>query len=240
MDKAADFMCNKRVVVSTRPSAPGDVESAQRHDVELVDCPAYYYRWITPSQFVTDTVISEPHPDAWVFTSRRGVEGWWRIWKELADSAEIPPVYVVGEKTRGAFEDNFPKSEIRMADEHNATELGLRMVRDGIGTVAHFCSVDRRSELREICRKFNVEMTEVEVYRSTSVTDPEPVKGPVDAVLFFSPNGVSEFQRLYGLPEGDWQAIAVGPTTAEAVKRVTGRKPRIAPSPSFEEMINLI
>ncbi len=257
---------NKRTVISTRPSAPGDVDTAREHGILLLDFPAYYYRWITPSDFISDSVLSEPLPDAWVFTSRRGVEGWWRIWKMLAGSDKktenspdkpqkelltppkkvrkrslvIPPVYVVGERTRQAFVDLFPEAEIRMAEEHNGLKLGLRMVSDDVGSVIHFCSVDRRSELREICRKFQIEITEVEVYRTTAVKDPQPVDMPVDAILFFSPNGVSEFKRLYGFPEGDWKPIAIGPTTAEAVERVTGRVPYVAQSPTFQEMLTLV
>lgn len=252
----------QRIVISTRSSTAGDVETARANNIRLVDCPAYYYRWISPSPLIRDAIVSATLPDAWVFTSRRGVEGWWRIWKELSGSQtigpvdagstqqqersvaehsfHIPPVYVAGEKTRAAFNDTFSEKDVRMAEEQNGTALARRMVDDGIRSVVHFCSVDRRSELREICRKNRMNFTEVEVYRSCAVTDPEPVSGPVDAVLFFSPNGVSGFQRLYGLPEGGWNAVAVGPTTAEAVRRITGRNPQIAQTPSFGEMIKLV
>ncbi|MDG5767430.1 uroporphyrinogen-III synthase [Balneolales bacterium ANBcel1] len=256
---------NRKVVISTRPSASGDMDMANAQGILLLDYPAFYYRWITPTGFVIDSVFAEPTPEAWVFTSRRGVEGWWRVWKGLSDetkagsgtlndkSAEkgrepraekqnlsVPPIYVVGEKTRSSTEELFPEAETRMAGEHHGSALALKMVRDGIRSVVHFCSVDRRSEIRDIAKKFQVEFTEVEVYRSCPVTDPQPIDTAVDAIFFFSPNGVAEFMRLYGLPEGDWKAVAVGGTTAEVVRKKTGRVPLVADSPSFQEMIKLI
>lgn len=262
----------RKKVISTRPSAPGDAELAKRHNIDLVDCPAYYYEWITPPRQVTEAILRKARPGAWVFTSSRGVEGWWRAWKKITGmkqkneitgqskqagelfggethgeayvsggiTAEIPPVYVLGDKTREIFEFRFPSVKTCMGETQNAVALGMKIVTDGIGSVAHFCSTDRRKELREICQKSGVGITEVEVYRSCAVTDPMPVKDPVDAVFFFSPNGVSEFKRLYGTPKGDWLAVAVGPTTAEKVQDVTGKVPKVAESPSFQEMLKLL
>ncbi len=314
MESNNKFGKTVRVAVCTRAPMPGDLETAKEYHVQLVHCPAYTYRWMTPSESTVNSLMSKKQPDAWVFTSRRGVEGWWRIWNrrshrmserflrgvsgdshspggtdrnnspnitEKADSPDqpcpthsalIPPVYVVGDKTEEVVRELFGSAasasaassatsssacsassssstasasqaspaEVRKAQEQHATALGYRMVLDGIRTAVHFCGVERRPELRDVCRKFDLELAEVEVYRSCAVKNPEPVKGSVDAILFFSPKGVSEFCRLYGLPEGGWEAVAVGPTTAGAVRHETGREPRVASSPSFREMIKLV
>jgi hydroxymethylbilane synthase len=156
-------MERQKVVIATRPPAPGDTEMAKSHGIRLVDCPAYYYRWITPSDFIIDPVVTPPLPDAWVFTSRRGVEGWWRIWKNLAGKQEqstgrslqsvrnytlkIPHVYVIGDKTEQAFRETFGEGDIRKAEEHNGKALGMRLTGDNIRSAVHFCAVERQNDL---------------------------------------------------------------------------------------------
>lgn len=245
MDTDNHSISYRQTVITTRPLAPDDAELAKEHNILLLDYPAYYYQWVTPVDRILDSVLSDPFPDAWVFTSRRGVEGWWRVWNSISNDrtgwpSSIPPVYVIGEKTRQTYRDTFSEGDIRMPNEHNGMALGLKMVHDGICSMTHFCSADRRSELSDICKKFQIQYNEVVVYRACQVVDPQVIDTPVDAILFFSPNGVSEFLRLYGLPDGDWKPVAVGSNTANAVSRLTGRKPLVAKSPSFHEMIQLV
>ncbi len=246
-------MTYKRTAISTRRSAPADRELAESYGIRLIDYPARDYRYIMPPNRICESVISRPLPDAWIFSSRRGVEGWWKVWSSppLSLAGDSPPltrdgapyqlplVYAVGDKTQQILKETFGPEEIRKSPEENGETLAKRMAADGIEKVVHFCGTERRTEIREVCRKHNVQLIEVEVYESFPVTDPEPVTETADAILFFSPNGVSGFCQLYGLPAGDWTAIAIGPTTAEAVRHETGREPRVAPVPSFREMIKL-
>lgn len=67
------------VVVSTRESAPGERSFAQGLGLQLVDAPVIRYEWIDPEVRVTARILSEGSNRAWVFTSRRGVEGWARV-----------------------------------------------------------------------------------------------------------------------------------------------------------------
>lgn len=261
-----------RKVVCTRPPEPSDTGTADTHHIRLYYCPVYTYQWVTPSRETFNYVLLNSASSAWVFTSKRGVEGWWRVWNDWVNgylNAEkstrnsrlsgskkssapkaagrnttirmgaIPPVYVVGEQTGNAFRNRFPDVDLRLADDPDGAALARQIIRDGIPSIIHFCATHRREELAQLCRDHGMKVTEVEIYRRMEITKPEPLAHKVDAILFFSPDGVKGFYRLYGLPKGDWKAIAIGHTTAEAVKRVTGRTPKIASSPSFEEMIRL-
>ena len=193
--------------------------------------------------------VMSASPEAWLFTSRRGVEGWRHVWVNLSENEKplrIPPAYAVGEGTGMAIREKFEVSDVRSTDEQHGKALAERLMDDGVRSAIHFCGAIRRTELRDVFRKNQVELIEVEVYHRTDImkkdTEIEKVcnAGQVDAILFFSPDGVSGFYRLYALPDGDWTPLAIGPTTADAVRKVTGREPRIAPVPSFREMIRLV
>jgi len=254
----------KKTVISTRPPSPGDQEAVRDKNVRLVYYPAWNYRWITPPESNITPVIRNPLQRVWVFTSRRGAEGWWRIWKKLVESGRYPGIsqdastkddaaedggnadiplprfYVVGNKTEQEARRLFGARNIRMSEKHNGHDLARMLVRDNIRNAVHFCSVNRRHELRDVCHENGIILTELEVYQGYPVTDPEPVRESADAILFFSPNGVSGFRRLYGLPDGDWKPVAVGETTARAVREETGREPLVAPEAAFSEMIKLV
>lgn len=241
----------ERTVLSTRPSVPDDEAAALANNIRLVTASAWEYRWLTPSRKILDEVLLSL-PDAWVFTSRRGVEGWRRVLDIIADELQvsgppkIPAVYAVGDRTAEAVQHLFDVTDVRTTGMQDGAALARRMMEDGVKKAIHFCGAQRRTELRDALRSGQLDFHEVEVYRRTDVQQPDPEieklcqSGQVDAIFFFSPDGVSGFFRLYGLPRGDWIPVAVGPTTAVAVRDETGREPRIARSPSFREMIRLV
>ncbi|TVQ68019.1 MAG: uroporphyrinogen-III synthase, partial [Balneolaceae bacterium] len=311
------------LAISTRAVTSGEVALARRHGIRLMDYPVWQYRWLAPPPHLTATILAE-EPQAWVFTSRRGVEGWWRTWKEQlrkqklrneilgkttqqgqghqmpgkttqqtqghempgkttqqaqgrdgSDAMRIPPVYVVGGATAdavrrffgdagireagtgeeeirqddvgeagigeaGVTQADIGEADIRVADRGDGKSLGEALLRDGVQHAVHFCAVERRTELAEFCMKHGISLTEAEVYQRTAVSNRKPLFTAFDALLFFSPDGVTEFFRVYGVPGGSWRPVAVGQTTAAAIRQETGRDPLIAASPSFEEMLKLV
>ena len=248
-----------RLAISTRTVTSGEVSLAARSGIRLMDYPVWQYRWIAPPPHLTTTILAVA-PQAWVFTSRRGVEGWWRIWQEQLrkqqlreeiagrtgaafqdrEAMRIPQVYAVGQATADAVRRFFGDAEVRLAEEGDGRSLGQALVRDGVQDAVHFCAVERRTELAEACMAGGVSLTEAEVYERGPLPDPKPLLTTCDALLFFSPDGVTEFLRIYGTPGGTWQPVAVGQTTAAAIHKEMGRKPLIAASPSFEEMLKLV
>ena len=238
-----------RFVLSTRLAKSEDVALAGKHGIRLIDYPAWIYRWVTPSSGVIGSVLHGPSagskPHAWVFTSRRGVEGWWRVLQQKNRSRAdvydvIPPIYAVGEATADALHKTLAPDEIRVPKGGDGASLGERLAADGIRHAVHFCGAERRKELADVCRKCNITLTEVELYQRRAVIRPKPLNVAFDAIFFYSPDGVSEFCRIYGVPAGKWHAVAIGKTTAEAVRRETGRDPLIPPTPTFEEMIKRV
>ena len=281
-----------RLAISTRAVTSGEVSLARQHGVRLMDYPVWQYRWIAPPPHLAATILAE-EPQAWVFTSRRGVEGWWRTWHEQLrkqklrseilgkttqqarggempgkttqqargrDGMRIPAVYCVGDATADAVRRFFGESEIGDVDiskadtsQHNIRQIDIRvaeggdgqslgeaLLRDGVQHAVHFCAVERRTELAEFCMKHGISLTEVEVYQRAPVSNRKPLFTAFDALLFFSPDGVTEFFRVYGVPGGSWRPVAVGQTTAAVIRQETGREPLIAASPSFEEMLKRV
>ena len=248
-----------RLAISTRTVTSAEVSLAARMGVRLMDYPVWQYRWMAPPPHLTAAILAGA-PQAWVFTSRRGVEGWWRVWQEQRrkqrlrdeiagkararlpdrEAGRIPTVYAVGQVTADAARHFFGGAKVRLAEEGDGRSLGEALVGDGVQEAVHFCAVERRTELAEACMAAGISLTEAEVYERGPVPDPKPLLSAFDALLFFSPDGVAEFLRLYGVPGGTWQPVAVGQTTAAAIRKETGRDPLIAASPSFEEMLKLV
>lgn len=266
----------KPLALSTRTVTSPEVALARRSGIRLMDYPVWQYRWVAPPPHLMATIMAEA-PKAWVFTSRRGVEGWWRVWKEqmkkqvlrneMIDRARgtqagtaygakdepgvpgphppsIPRVYAVGETTAQTVRHLFGEVDIRVAST-DGEALGRDLVGDGVARVVHFCAVERRPELARLCMANGIALTEAEVYERRPLSAPKPLRTTFEALLFFSPDGVREFLRIYAerirlMPEGSWKAIAVGQTTAAAFRKQTGREPLTASTPSLEEMLKLV
>jgi len=87
------------------------------------------------------------------------------------------------------------------------------------------CGDQRRPTIPELLTGAQIAFSEVVVYRTVALDDgqigtrdDEPV-----AAVFFSPSGASAVQRWSRVPEAFWQrarAVAIGPTTAQAMARV--------------------
>lgn len=265
---------SRRIVISTRLVDSDEEAFALTRGITLAACPVWRYEWISPPRSLCEAIVSEPLSDAWVFTSWRGAEGWWRIHGEkeaglfsseepykketlkqqganrqrmLPDGASrknrperIPLLYAIGDKTEKVLKKRFPSAVIRKPAEENGYALGEFLASDGIRRAIHFCGRQRRPELREVTRKAGIELLEAEMYQRYKVTSPKTLPDAFEAILFYSPDGVTGFRRLYGMPPGAWKAIAIGPATAERVRKETGKAPLLPRSPLFQEMINLI
>ncbi len=232
-------------VITTRPTRPEEVRHAANAGIRLMDYPAWGYRWSRPDPLPWDRWPDKSKTEAWVFTSWRGVEGWWRIWRELTNNCtvkktDLPVIYAIGKKTAQVVGRLFPDSEVVIPHEGYGLAMGHRMAGDGIGSAIHFCGSARRHELAQVCHKYKMDLTELEVYQRCALTDPKPLQTHFDAILFFSPDGVEAFYQQYEVPPGSWKAVAVGRTTAIAVRRIAGKEPLVAKTATFEDMITLI
>lgn len=239
--KSGSILAPMRKVIATRISTSEEKKLAEEHGIRLIDYPAWNYSWIMPPAGHVGEILSRPLPDAWVFTSWRGVEGWRKVLDAAAMQPEaIPEVYAIGKKTSESINCHFPGMDVRMPEPGNGAALGKMMARDGIRSAVHFCGVNRREELQAVCSEFGLALKPLEVYGRRRVDNPKPLDADFAAILFYSPDGVEGFCALYGVPDGDWQAVAIGGTTAVAVRKITGREPETAKEATFQKMLDLV
>ncbi|MDI6400950.1 uroporphyrinogen-III synthase [Balneolaceae bacterium ANBcel3] len=223
-------------VISTRTESSKVIQEFKQAGIQLSSVPVRTYSWVTPAPHQKE-IISRPVP--WVFTSKKGVEGWFRYHKEHL-SQEAPVQFAIGPSTAEACRQYFKNVPLRVSEEAYGGSLGTLLQQSKVTEAIHFCGCKRRKELKELCVSSGILLHEIEVYCGKRVEKKKEIDVAPDAVLFFSPEGVLDFKILYGTLPGNWQAIAIGKTTSEAIKQVFSKDACIPEVPRVEEMISLI
>jgi|SRR5690606_10065709 len=95
-----------------------------------------------------------------------------------------------------------------------------------------FCGNRRREELPSILKEHNIQLNEVEVYRTH--LDPVTFEQKFDGIMFYSPSGVKSFISANIL--NSTQAFCIGDTTATEIAKHT-KHIITATKPSIENVI---
>ena len=166
-----------------------------------------------------------------IFTSQNAVKAF--VKKQLpSPSGEGLGVraFCVGEKTKELLEKNGLKV-VEIGE--NASKLGEKIAKSYKSESFYFFTGNkRRDELPQILGDSNIELNEIEVYK-TSLNTKEFYQN-FDGVLFFSPSGVQSFAAHNKF--GESLAICIGNTTATEAKKHT-QNIEIANSTSVESVI---
>ena len=140
-------------------------------------------------------------------------------------------------KTLDAVHQRFREEQV-VQTAKNARELADAIVKDGRFTKAvFFCAVDHLPDLPRILRQAGIEVMEFPVYETTGT--PKVIDTPYDAVLFFSPSGVSSFFQQNQLRPGTI-CFAIGETTAETIKDYTDERIIISESPTQDDLLTSV
>ena len=143
---------------------------------------------------------------------------------------EIEHVFCVGQNTREALENL--GYNVMLHAEH-ARALGQKItIQYPEATFTFFCGNKRRDALPELLHKHNINLTEIEVYK-TSLNIKE-FQRTFNAIMCFSPSGV---QSYFGANKPQKETIVcIGNTTATAAKLYTDQI-AIANTTSIESVI---
>lgn len=124
-------------------------------------------------------------------------------------------IFCVGEKTKAMLIENGFRV-VLTADY--AENLAHQIVAEYPKEQFHFfCGNRRRDDLPEILKNHQISFVEEVVYKSEDVV--RHFTQTFDVLLFFSPSAVHSFYAQNTMPNAT--AIAIGNTTAEAVKQYT-------------------
>ncbi|SDB62573.1 hydroxymethylbilane synthase [Flavobacteriaceae bacterium MAR_2010_188] len=141
-------------------------------------------------------------------------------------------IYCVGRRTKRLIEKKIGKVT---HSENNAVDLANYLVEYIEGTEAtYFCSNIRLDELPSILKEGNIEIKEVEAYKT--VADANKLDESIEGVLFYSPSTVYSFLEKN---QPNIIAYCIGETTANAA-REKFEDVRVAKVPTVESVIDLV
>jgi len=198
---------------------------------EVIEAPAIRIEPPTDVE-AADAAIGRLREFDWVvFTSANGVEAFFaRLGARLLDARALGGVKVaaVGPGTAGALRARYLNPDLE-PDEFTTRALGQALLAAGAGrgTPILLCRAeDAGAELPEMLRSAGAAVQEAPVYRTTCPEKlPEAAEealrtGRVDWITFTSVSTVENVLRLAaGMDLGKAKLAAIGPVTAEALRR---------------------
>jgi uroporphyrinogen-III synthase len=144
-------------------------------------------------------------------------------------------IYCIRNETRIAVLNWFgPEVNCKFAS--NALFLSRLMISEGVKNALFFCGDQRLDILPDNLRNNGVELNELIVYDTR--LKPVKVKEVPEIILFFSPTAVRSFFSMNEISSGT-TVIAMGATTAEALKQHTVHPVIISPEADKTYVVNM-
>ena len=228
---------DKRNILVTRPLSGQQLEYARILGLEPIIEPALDFEFPDYWDGVLKVINENPKSD-WVFTSANGVKALKALIKNGLQVRPEVQIFAVGSKTKEALEAL--GLEAKIPKTQDGSHLADLIIAEGkINSVIYFHGNLSRGELTDKLRSKNIEVLEVEVYR-TKIKPVSLPENPIQAVLFYSPSAVEGFKQGHGF-EGDLPALfAIGPTTAEALRNETDKGVEVADLPDTKELLKTV
>lgn len=228
---------DKRNILVTRPLSGQQLEYARILGLEPIIEPALDFEFPDYWDGVLKVINEHPKSD-WVFTSANGVKALKRLIKNGLQVRPEVQIFAVGSKTKEALEGL--NLEAKVPKTQDGSHLADLIIEEGkIDSVIYFHGNLSRGEVTDKLRSKNIEVLEIEVYR-TKIKPVYLPENPIEAVLFYSPSAVEGFKQGQGF-DGDLPDLfAIGPTTAEALRKEANTGVEIADTPDTKELLKTV
>lgn len=159
---------------------------------------------------VKPNVVKNPIKNV-IFTSQNGVDS--MLYCFTASELDFTNIYCVGRKTKRLIEKKIGKvAHFEPSAEKLANYLAENAKEESF---TFFCGNKRRDDLPEILSKNNMEVNEVECYK-TQLTSKE-IEEKYNGILFYSPSGIESY--LIENKAEERIAFCIGETTASEAKK---------------------
>ncbi len=166
-----------------------------------------------------------------VFTSMNAVEA---VVNYLDGQPVQWNIYCIGTTTNQLVKKYFGEQQLA-GIANNATELARLILKNRtIDKVIFFCGDQRRDELPAILRSDNIDLKEIIVYQTMTVTN--LIDKKYNGILFFSPSAVESFFRKNKIPNTT-VLFAIGSTTANEIKKYSTNKIITSNQPGKENLV---
>lgn len=150
-----------------------------------------------------------PHIKNAVFTSKNAVK------PVLKENVKIDNCFCVGDKTEALLEKN---GLTVLEKAYQAKALAEKIIKNHADKdFIFFCGDKRREELPEFLNKHNINLQEIEVYKTE--LNSKQIEGNFDGVMFFSPSAVQSFVLRNEFE--NMTAFCIGKTTQAEAKKYT-------------------
>lgn len=150
-----------------------------------------------------------PHITNAIFTSKNAVKA------VLKKDVQIDNCFCVGDKTGALLEK---KGFTVLEKAYQAKALAEKIINNHADKgFVFFCGDKRREELPEFLKKHNMDLQEIEVYKTQ--LNSKQIEGNFDGVMFFSPSAVQSFVLRNEFE--NMTAFCIGKTTQAEAKKYT-------------------
>jgi uroporphyrinogen-III synthase len=241
-------LAGRRIVVTRRPGQASElVQQLTARGATVVEVPAIEIA-AAPDPSALDAALEALGRYQWiVFTSANTVNAVLGrltvLGLEPRLGARGPKVAAVGPATAAALRQSFPQDPVAIAPEESfrAASVADALARRGISGARVLLpgSTRAREELPALLRAAGATVDVVAAYATVEPPDlaervSQALAGGFDLVAFASPSAVEAFAAAAGDRARGLEAVAIGPTTAEAA-RAAGFEVRVVASKSTTE-----
>jgi uroporphyrinogen-III synthase len=240
---------NDRIIITTQPA---DQVTEMLNLLTMRGAKAFNLPMIETKILQVSTVEQEVFKnndsiDIIVFTSRKGVIGFFDNLKRITGTKKLPNTIKfssIGKATTCEIENHgfhvdYPNPGKDASDlvEYLITEVltGEKKILLALGTLAPDFLKNHLS--------FKANVKRVNVYQTLPVSEPDPVvsefivKGQADICIFTSPSGFQAFSEIFRL-NNQVNFAAIGNTTASFIENAGFKVAVTASDPTAESMIN--
>lgn len=163
-----------------------------------------------------------------IFTSQNAVHS--VLSNPKSEELKSKNVYCVGLKTKILLSENGFNVVAYTGYASDLAEIITLIYRNESYTF--FSGNLRRDTLPNALKEAGIKLNEIQVYETS--LQPQKIKSPVDAILFFSPSGVESYLKDNSIKKET--CFCIGETTAEVLHKIT-KNIIIADQPTVEDVI---
>jgi uroporphyrinogen-III synthase len=209
---------NKISILSTRPLQVEFINKASENNIEIEIISFIETKAIEEDSLKERILHLSHHQLTVVFTSMNAVEG---VLLSLSNKKTDWKIFCIGSTTKKLVEENFGENSIDGTADSANSLADVIINQKNISSVIFFCGDKRRDELPDKLAKHNIEVNEIEVYKTLET--PHLITKNYDAILFYSPSAVSSFFSVNKINE-QTVLFAIGSTTANEIKKYSDNK----------------
>jgi uroporphyrinogen-III synthase len=221
-------MQNKVTILSTRPLPESLIKKAMEKNIGIDTISFIETESIGDDLLKKNILHLSHHQLTIVFTSMNAVES---VIAQLENNKPDWKIFCMGNTTKNIIRKYFGETSIAGTADSASALADVIIQQKNINTVVFFCGNQRRDELPDKLKQHQIEVNEIEVYRTIETAN--KIAHDYNGILFYSPSAVHSFFSSNKL-NSETILFAIGNTTSEAIKKYANNKIVIAEEPSKE------